>query len=101
MSNRYQGWYKPPMDPALVFDFEAMKAIEGVSKQNPNSVEGYARSSTCQPYLTPISSRPKNITCVNWVKENCSNFHSYELGLFCSSGRFSLNACDFLIWRFW
>ena len=45
MPNRHQGWYKPPMDPALVFDFEAMKAIEGVSKQNPNSVEGYARSS--------------------------------------------------------
>jgi len=54
-----QGWYKPPVDPALIFDFEGMKAVEGVSKQNPNSVEG-----------------PKNITCVNWVKENCSNFHS-------------------------
>lgn len=39
-----QGWYKPPTNPALVFDFEGMKAIEGVSKQNPNSVEGYTIS---------------------------------------------------------
>jgi len=54
-----QEWYKPPTNPALVFDFEGIKAVEGVSKQNPNSVEG-----------------PKNITLVNWVKDAASRFHS-------------------------
>jgi hypothetical protein len=54
-----QEWYKPPTNPALSFDYEGIKAIEGVSKQNPNSVEG-----------------PKNITLVNWVRDNASRFHS-------------------------
>jgi len=52
-------WYKPPVMPAVVVDWDGIKTVEGVSTQNPNSVEG-----------------PKNITLVNWVKDNASYFHS-------------------------
>lgn len=52
-------WYKPPVDPALIVDFDGIKAVEGVSTQNPNSVEG-----------------PKNITLCNWIKDYASRFHS-------------------------
>jgi hypothetical protein len=52
-------WYKPPCDPALIIDYDGIKAVEGVSKQNPNSVEG-----------------PKNISLCNWIKDYASRFHS-------------------------
>jgi len=52
-------WYKPPVDPALVIDWDGIKAVEGVSTQNPNSVEG-----------------PKNISLVNWIKDYAGRFHS-------------------------
>ena len=46
-------WYKGPVNPAVIIDYDSAKAVEGISKQNPNSAEG-----------------PKSITIVNWVKEN-------------------------------
>jgi hypothetical protein len=49
--------YKAAADQPFVVDFDGIKTVEGVSKQNPNSVEG-----------------PKNITLVNWVKDNASRF---------------------------
>jgi hypothetical protein len=49
--------YKVSSDASLVVDFDGIKAVDGVSKQNPNSVEG-----------------PKNITLVNWVKDNTDRF---------------------------
>jgi len=52
-------WYKGPVNPAVIIDYESAKAVEGVSKHNPNSVEG-----------------PKNITIVNWVKDNYNYIHS-------------------------
>jgi len=49
--------HKLTTDAPIVVDWDGMKAVDGVSKQNPNSVEG-----------------PKNITLVNWVKDNISRF---------------------------
>ena len=46
-------WYKPPITPALIIDYDSAKAVEGVSTQNPNKAE-----------------LPKSITIVNWVKDN-------------------------------
>jgi len=54
-----KGWYSPPVNPALIVDFEGIKAVAGESTQNSNS-----------------ENLPKNITCVNWVKDNASYFHS-------------------------
>jgi hypothetical protein len=45
--------------PALVVDYDGIKAVEGVSDKNPNSVE-----------------LPKNITLVNWVKDNAGHLHA-------------------------
>jgi len=52
-------WYKGPVNPAVVIDYESAKAVEGVSTQNPNKAEG-----------------PKSITIVNWVKDNYNRMHS-------------------------
>jgi hypothetical protein len=60
VNNSIKGWYFTTVNPAVVVDFESIKTIEGVSKQNPNSVEG-----------------PKNITLVNWVKDNAQYLHSF------------------------
>jgi len=58
-NNSIKEWYNPPSNPALIADWESAKAVQGVSKQNPNSEEG-----------------PKNITIVNWMRDNASYFHS-------------------------
>lgn len=49
--------YKTSVEPALVVDFEGIKAVEGVSTQNSNKAE-----------------LPKNITLCNWIKEYASRF---------------------------
>jgi len=51
--------YKATSETPLVIDFDGIKTIEGVSKQNPGNAEG-----------------PKNITCVNWVKDNLGHMNS-------------------------
>lgn len=52
-------WYKPRVHPALVFDYESIKAVPGTSDQNPN-----------------VPNEPRSIALCNWVKDQAANFHS-------------------------